>query len=90
MYIYIYIYIIQIGFIFAIDCTANTSGRTLGNGGRTLNANMCLEGIEINIWDKQCGVVTGLEKQYRRPPQNKVIRTKISHQPNLSKREESI
>ena len=76
--------------MFANECTSITSERTLVNGGGTLNANMCLEGVEINIWDKQCGVVTGLEKQYRRPPQNKVIRTKISHQPNLSKREESI
>ena len=39
--------------MFANECTSITSERTLVNGGGTLNANMCLEGVEINIWDKQ-------------------------------------
>ena len=71
--------------MFANECTSITSERTLVNGGGTLNANMCLEGVEINIWDKQCGVVTGLEKQYSRSPQNKVIRTRLSNCLNLPK-----
>ena len=51
-----------------------------------LNANMHHEGMWANNWEKQCGIVTVLEKQKSWTTHNKVIRMRLSKQLNLSKR----